>query len=254
MRRRLIAGLCTIVIASVTLAGCGSSLPKLTEEENEMVSEYAASLLLKYDSENHSRLVNTSDFFMTYNQAVEAREESIRQYEEELAAKQDTSTSIESEIVIPENNTDVSVPEIVGDPLVAETKDLATFLNSDGFTVSYTGYKLTKRYPENSKAGATADKGKTLLIVTYDITAENDGTFDVLNQHASFSASVNGGAFFDNNISILPDEMSQFQERMNQGETKNIYLIFEIPENTTVNSLAVKVESIFSGEATYVLE
>ena len=82
----LTVSLLTSLILSATLlfAGC-AQYPDLTEEENEMVSEYAVSLLLKYDKDNHSRLVDTSEFLNKYNTALQERESARLAYE---AAKQ----------------------------------------------------------------------------------------------------------------------------------------------------------------------
>ena len=78
----LLTGL--ILSATLLFAGC-ADYPDLTEEENEMVSEYAVSLLLKYDKDNHSRLVDTSEFLNKYNTALQERESARLAYE---AAKQ----------------------------------------------------------------------------------------------------------------------------------------------------------------------
>ena len=43
------------------LTACGNAIPEMTEQENAMVSEYAANLLLQYSGSYHSRLVDTSD-------------------------------------------------------------------------------------------------------------------------------------------------------------------------------------------------
>ena len=87
MKKRFVVMISILLAASMTLSAC-VSLPDLSEEENEMVSEYAASLLLKYDSDNHSRLVDTSEFMQQYETAVKVREDGIRAYE---AAKQNNA-------------------------------------------------------------------------------------------------------------------------------------------------------------------
>lgn len=58
--KRLDIILCSIGIACA-LSGCGQTVPVLTEEENEIITEYAVNLLLKYDKNYNSHLVDLSE-------------------------------------------------------------------------------------------------------------------------------------------------------------------------------------------------
>lgn len=49
---------CLITILVLMLTGCGSRIPDMTEEQREAISEYAVQLLLKYDTNQTSRLVD----------------------------------------------------------------------------------------------------------------------------------------------------------------------------------------------------
>ncbi|MCM1087931.1 MAG: hypothetical protein NC419_07215, partial [Muribaculaceae bacterium] len=53
--------LCGIGIACI-LTGCGNTMPELTEEENDIITEYAVSLLLKYDKNYNSRLIDLAAY------------------------------------------------------------------------------------------------------------------------------------------------------------------------------------------------
>lgn len=58
MRKRIGKLFCTVAILILTLTGCGSQIPNMTEEQREAISEYAVQLLLKYDTNETSRLVD----------------------------------------------------------------------------------------------------------------------------------------------------------------------------------------------------
>ena len=49
---------CGLMVALLT-AGCGE-MPDLTQEETDLIAEYAAGILLKYDRDQVNRLVDTS--------------------------------------------------------------------------------------------------------------------------------------------------------------------------------------------------
>ena len=48
--------------AAVLMAGCGSVMPDLTEEETEIISEYAVGVLLKYDRVSSGRLMSQAEY------------------------------------------------------------------------------------------------------------------------------------------------------------------------------------------------
>lgn len=58
MIKRMSKLICPVAILVLTLTGCGSQVPDMTEEQREAISEYAVQLLLKYDTNNNSRLVD----------------------------------------------------------------------------------------------------------------------------------------------------------------------------------------------------
>lgn len=250
MRRRTIVFLSLLLMVTLMLGGCGASLPKLSEEENELVSEYAASLLLKYDSTNHSRLLDVTDIVTTYEEAVRAREESIKAYEEEQARleeekkKQDESQTVSSASVSKDDGTG-GATVIGGSDEVSMT--IAEFLNADGFEIVYAGNEVLSKYPEDSAGAIYPNAGKKLLIVYFNVSSSKSTTFDVVNEHASFKISVNGGNYSSNFISILDDDMSVYIDTFNANETKRLVLIFEVPTDTIVSSLDLYMESVFSG-------
>ena len=59
--RRVGIFLCGIT-AAICMTGCGSIMPDLTEEETEIISEYASGVLLKYDRVYRSRLMDMSEY------------------------------------------------------------------------------------------------------------------------------------------------------------------------------------------------
>ena len=56
MKKKLVVMLC-IMTMTLSLSGCGNAIPDMSEEESAMITEYAAGLLLKYDKNYSSRLV-----------------------------------------------------------------------------------------------------------------------------------------------------------------------------------------------------
>ena len=55
--KKIRVSLCILGVMMI-FSGCGGRIPDMTEEEQEAISEYAAGLLLKYNTDQDSRLVD----------------------------------------------------------------------------------------------------------------------------------------------------------------------------------------------------
>lgn len=228
------------------LGGC-ASMPKLSEEENKMVSEYAASLLLKYDSENHTRLVDTTQFLDSYQTALNAREESIKAYENMLEQKANEEAELENQpnFSTPEiEETEVSHDGTGGAEIISEPKQsLGEYLNADGFTINYAGNYTCKQYPEDSSMPASASPGKDLLVVSFNVMSSTDSALDIFSKNATFKVSVNGGSYITNNMTILDNDLSQFIGSIPSGSSQSLILLFEVKQGTVVSSLKMSVST-----------
>lgn len=121
--------LCSLGIACA-LTGCGRTV-ELTEEENEIITEYAVGLLLKYDKYYSDHLVELSD------------------YEEET----DSAEQEPEEDVLPEEEPEAEEPDIADTPVIDATEEaqastIEEFYGIEGVAFQYTGYDLKDEYPD----------------------------------------------------------------------------------------------------------
>ena len=72
------------VAAALLMTGCGD-MPDLTQDETELISEYAVGVLLKYDTGHGRRLVDTSGYEEPVEEEEPAPEEPAEDMEEESA-------------------------------------------------------------------------------------------------------------------------------------------------------------------------
>ena len=86
--RKPIVAFGAILTLSICLMGCGNAMPAMTEEQSDAISEYATSLLLKYDTEDHSRLVDAQAILDKYDKAWEDYNEAKDKYEKQLAKEE----------------------------------------------------------------------------------------------------------------------------------------------------------------------
>lgn len=223
----------------------------MTDAETEVVSEYAASLLLKYDAENHSRLINTSSYMDKYMNALlaynKAEEEYYAKlaYEEELRKQEALNQKEEAE----KYAGSTSVNDGTGGATIIDGQldnvSLASYLDLDNFNIEYSGYELLNSYPDDSQDdlffSCVATKGSKLLVVYFDATNMSGDTqrLDIFNKGAKFKLNVNGTNKKDTLLTLLEDNLSEYLGDFNGNESKKLVLIREVPEDCTVESITL---------------
>lgn len=212
MKKRLCAVLCA---ATVLLAGCGEI--ELTDSENDMVAEYAATLLLKYSNMYSPKLqdevieIVTEPVLPVVNPSVPAN-------------SSDTQNS--------QSGQNSSTPS---EPAVVSTKSLSEALGiaAEGFQTEYTGFEMTASYPkaENAYFVMTAANNKSLLVLKFSIT-NNSGEekeCNVLSQQLTYRCRINENERFGSQLTMLLDDLSSYKEIFAADETKQAVLIFQVP-------------------------
>lgn len=256
MNKKLVRAI-LVITSSVLLCGC-ADFPPVTEDQSEVISEYAASLLLKYDKENHSRLIDTSDFKNAYNKAWDnynsqkkAYEDSIKAEEEKRkkeAAEQEAANSASKSNAVDIDATVVDRSEGgSGSGINAiSSMPMGTFLDVD-FDIDYTGYKFVSTYPEDGTDfffSMDATKGKKLLVMTFDVTniSSSDAEFNMFDSGVTFKVNINDEGYLPVNKTMLEDDLSEYLSTFKGNETKEAVLIAEVSEDTDVESLILRMQ------------
>ena len=78
------------IVAAMLVTGCGAVVPDLTQEETDLISEYAVGVLLKYDKNHGSRLVDTSE----YEETSPEEEQAGPEEEQTPEAEQEPETEV----------------------------------------------------------------------------------------------------------------------------------------------------------------
>ena len=220
--------LCGIIVAGL-LAGCGSTMPDLTQEETDIISEYAVGILLKYDKNHGSRLVDTSEY-----------EDVAEEVPEEIPA---VESEPEQEPEITENDT-----EVVDVSQDAETAALPATIEEyygiEGVTFQYLGYDLTSSYPqgadgENIFFAMDATEGSQLLVLRFMATnvTSSDLILNMMDYGVKFRVSVNGEAGQSALTTMLLDDLQTYKDVLPAGYSVELVSIVEIPQSSSVETI-----------------
>ena len=239
--RRVGAFLCGIT-AAILMTGCGSVMPDLTEEETEIISEYAAGVLLKYDRVHGGRLMSEAEYEMEENKKAEreaAASAAEQQNEEENAAEE--SAASDTEVVDVSQDAEVVVPSTIEE-----------YYDIQDITFQYTGYELTDSYPSDSEEdnvffAMDATEGMQLLVLKFTATnvSSADQTLDMIGYGVRFKVSVNGGSGENVLSTMLLNDMQNYKRVITAGTGTELVSIVEVPQATTVES----IDFILRGDA-----
>ena len=243
-RKYLITALLTGIVLSAS--GCGEPFPEMTEEEYNNTVEFAVGLLMKYSNNSQEKLTYVDAKAVAKQREREAEElekEKLENAASLTTQSTDTSTQAVTDVSGNATSSSEAANEII--PLF-ETMEIA-----DGVFLAYDGYSVLSTYPESSKGYViNADKGKVLLVLSFDLYNSSDSEKDVsmLDQHATFQIKLNGKNIGYSSVTVLPNDMSSYEGSLDADAHESLVLISEIDEETSSDITSVGLIMSFNGE------
>lgn len=223
-----------LMTVSLLCTGCGRQLPDLTQEQAEVVGDYAAGLLLKYDANSRSRLVDISLL-------SQAEEESTQEPAQDSGDEEQTGmrpTADTPVVAVGEETKEKSVP-------LEQILELP-----EGVTLSYQDMRIADSYPDIADGevgfGVDAAQGKMLLILEFNLdnASSEDQEIDLFTSSPVFVITVNGNIRRNALITLLTDDLSAYTGKIPAGGRAETVLLMDIDEmkleDITEVSLTVK--------------
>lgn len=226
-----ILGLIAVLLSAGMLMGC-IGVKELTDEEEARISEYAATLLLKYDA-NYKNLL----------------------WEDEKKEKEEEETEeppVKEEDKKPEET--VSGPAITGenpaaDPVI-ENKSLAEAFGLSGMDIQYSGCEFEKNFPREGKHGymIQAEEGKKLLVLKFQLKNNTSAAIpvDILSGVPSFRIRFNEEEVIAK-MTIVLEDLSTMIEDVPAGATVEKVLVGEVPEEFAEQINKLSITTKFNG-------
>lgn len=230
-----------LVVAAGMMTGCGASMPELTEEQYDLVAEYAAGQLMKYNKLNEGRIVSDT--------AIEeqlAREEQFQRNTQEYLDKVKQKEKADQE----DQDGEASEKESGRRPEGAEeavSADIASFIGLGPVTVSYTGMEVCASYPQSSMEDSyfalDAEAGKKLVVLKFVLSNPSgaDQEVDVLESGTGFWVSLNGGGAVSIQATMLTNDLATYKGTVPAEASEEVVLVLEPEEAETegINSISL---------------
>lgn len=227
-------------ISAFVLAGC-TSVQKLTDEETQLIAEYAGDLLLKYD--------------LNYVDRIEEGNKDIEDMSEEVTEELTTEDLAEQEVteeITTETSKDISgkIEQDTSEDsetAVGTEHDIAKIIGIDGVSITYKDYIITEQYPEESEENdfiqLDASEGYQLLIVRFDVknTTEGIANVSLMNQNVDYHIVCNGSKAANPMLTILMNDLGTLETSVNSGETQEAVLVFQISDDMKSQLESIKL-------------
>ncbi len=188
-----------IIIAVSLFTGCSSI--NLSSRQEDLISEYAADALLQSEKYYNKKLLK----------------------QDEIEIETETQTQIEDETDTTDDGSGVSIAQVLG-------------LND--FLIEYTSYEISDTYTEAVVAG----DGMKVIVLKFDATniSGDQATFDLekTTLKYTYKGTFNGTYSYNAQITLLLNALNSYKGDFEDGETKEIVLIFKAPTEQLVDGIS----------------
>lgn len=230
MKRNRIGMLLALVASAGLLCGC-MDMQNLTEDEEDMIAEYSAGVLLRYSDRYDLRLV-TSD----------------QEEQEEVTATSNPTATPEPSNAPSETSTDDEGTDDRQTDTETSTLSLNDLYHVQGLKISYDSYKFCSKYPEKASGGispVTAGKDEVLLVVSFSIKNNSGKKKHVQLGKRNIQYTLNiDGLEFQPDISILDNMgMNYLDTTVAKNRTEKAVLIFTLSkERKSASNISLSVQ------------
>ncbi len=219
-----------LLTAALTLSGCGETLYVLTPGEEAAVISYAAHTVAKYN---------------TYQQDGEVYVPPEIPDSEE-AAENDTPDMEEQETEQEMSETESGNMATAGSTEAGEqaASTLAEALDLGVIAADYAGCSLCTTYEKSDVYAVDAEPGQQLLVLKVNLLnqVDQDLHIDILAMTPEFRAVINGTETVAAQTTILPNDLSTYQQDILAGATNETILLFQISQDIQeISSIQLKV-------------
>lgn len=215
------------------LTGCGMDrIPEMTDEQMQLIGEYTAITMMKYDANKRSRLVDYSR--MIDESKTETTQEQEPQETQEPVGMDPVD---DTPIVGGPAGGNYSMEEVLGLP--------------EGVSIVYTSGTLHDTYPEEGDFTITAASGKKLLVLEFVIinASEQNQSVDFLTLSPEFRITVNGDYTRRAMLTMLDEDLSVYHGTIPSMGSVSTMLVIEVDEERAADLSSISLSLKNGSEA-----
>lgn len=229
MKKGKVLGL--FAMSAMLLTGCIDAMPELTAEQSDIITEYAAGVLLKYSSNYNYKIADEEEVLA----AMAARQEAVEP-ETETAAETEPETDIVQAEGEANQNTSPAETETAAEQIqfVADL-DFATELGIDDLIIRYQSFEICSAYPgDNTGFSVDAAQGKKLLVMHFDMEGlpEEDVDCNLFDYEIKMRVNINDTGSTSVLSTLIPNDLGTYMDIVPAGEIVDVVAVAEIDDMT----------------------
>ena len=227
-----------LLTSALILTGCGEEPYELQDNEREIIVDYAAHIVAKYN-------VRQPEGYRYVYRSPEDERKVLEEQTEESQAEETT-----------QEQTADSAEDLKGDTPTAEADGedssvtLSEALGLKDIQAVYTGTEITDRYDT-----VVPDAGKQLMIlhVTLQNRTGKAKKCDILSMLPVFRARVNGMQAVTSEMTILPENLSTWEEKIPAGGSADTIILFQVKKDAVVSVEQLELDVLADGRSSRVV-
>lgn len=230
---RKLVKIAVVALFCTMLCGC-IEVPPLTDEEMDIVAEYAAELLLKYDKNYRSSLLTEEELLLEGSKEEQKMTPTPAPTEEPGLTPTVKPTDVPGSQTgaTPTPTQSADVPGIT--PLPGDAEETTTQLTKvaavEGIRLSCNSYETRSEVVKNEYFFLEAKTGKEYMILNFRLTNTTDQplVFDASQQELECSLDINTGTIYKLSISMLSNDLLHMPIEVPAHGEVDAVLVFEI--------------------------
>lgn len=218
MKKKHILTLC-LCFSMFTLAGC-VKVTELNEEEQDMIAEYSAGILLQHDAKYSRKLLKSEE-----TPAPEVTAAAV--VTEEPAQSPQAGSQAEDGATPEETVSEVTLDELY---------------HVKGMKVSYDSYIIRQAYPKkSSEFQLTSKKGERLFVVRFQVknTSASDMKINLIKRKIDYLLDLDGTPYSPTIVMQKNGGLNYLKTNLKAGASEEAILVYEVPFEATQPAAAL---------------
>ena len=239
-RRSSIFFLC-ILCTAMLLSGC-TKATSLTDAERDAIAEYVAYLLLKYDKDYESRLVEKVT--VPDNPSMVEEEFTVIGEQEDKSQTGTSADGTSTDGSSPTDNTPsdgsqggAQEGENGEKPTEKENVELAEIFAAEGIQISFDGYQEYSSYPEEEGFfSLVAPKGKKLAVMKFTVqnSSKKERAFHQADSDIRYRLDLDAENFIQPDMTLLVNDLQYMDTVLKPKEKMEAVVVFTVDKKVAL--------------------
>lgn len=213
-----------MIMISLAFTAC-SSAEVDSVKDTDVIAEYTASLLLKYDKTYKEKLIESAY---------------LEELEKEEKEESDEKDSTNPDIVQGDRNQSKPVQVSKNQSLDSSYEDFSKLLSNEGIAIQYKKYGLYDNYPvepEEPYFALQNSEGKKLCILEFDLAnhSSKKKSVNLIKSGIDYQLEINS-VKYNPLFTLLENDLQLLHTDIKANSSDIAYLVFEIPEDIEIKT------------------